>query len=147
MIKLDLSPDRRVLGQFAWVAAFAFPALAAYFTKGDASWYAVWAWNWTGPAVKWSAAVSVLQLVLSLAGLPQLTRAIYVGMMLVAWPIGFVVSHVLIALVYYAVMTPIALVFRATGRDTMGRRRDRATASYWHDRGAPRAASSYFKLY
>ncbi len=37
-------------------------------------------------------------------------RAVFVGMSYLAWPIGFVVSHVILALVYYLVFTPIGLV-------------------------------------
>ena len=37
----------------------------------------------------------------------------------------------LLALVYYLVMLPIALVMRAAGRDPMERGRDPARASYW----------------
>jgi hypothetical protein len=147
MIKLDLKPAQHILAQFAWLAAFAFPLVAAVFTRGDARVYEVWAWNWTGPVVLWLAALGALQLVLFLAGVHHLTHALYVVLMLVAVPIGFVISHVLIAFVFYVVMTPIGLVFRLTGRDAMSRRRDRGIASYWHDRGAPRPASSYFKLY
>jgi hypothetical protein len=147
MIKLDLRPERRVLGQFAWLATIAFPALAAYVTRGDARWYAFWTWHWNGSVVLWLAAIGVVQLAAFLAGVQQLTHALYVVLMLVAWPIGFVLSHVLIALVFYVVITPLALLFRLTGRDAMRRKLDRGAASYWHDRGAQRPASSYFKLY
>jgi hypothetical protein len=42
MLKLDLKPPPHVLGQFAKIAAVAFPVLAAFFTRGDAPWYAPW---------------------------------------------------------------------------------------------------------
>jgi len=66
---------------------------------------------------------------------------------LVAFPIGLVVSTVLIAAIFYVVITPIGLVFRVIGRDVMGKRLDPSKATYWHERGAPRPATSYFKLY
>lgn len=146
MLKLDLAPPRHVLAQFAWLAAFAMPTLVAFATRA-VPWYAVHAWNWNSAVVAWLAGIGAVQLVAFLAGVPHLTRALFVVLMVVAWPIGFVLSHVLMAGVFYLVMTPIGLVFRATGRDVMGRKLDRAKASYWHDRGAPRSASSYFKLY
>jgi hypothetical protein len=67
--------------------------------------------------------------------------------MLVAYPIGLVVSTVLIGVIFYALITPIGLVFRVIGRDVMGKRLDKSAATYWHVRGAPRPATSYFKLY
>ena len=53
----------------------------------------------------------------------------------------------LIGLIYYGVFTPMGLVMRMTGRDVLGKKLDPSLPSYWHERGAPRPASSYFKLY
>ncbi len=52
-------------------------------------------------------------------------------------PIGWAVSHALLALIYYLVLTPIGLVRRALGRDALDRRFDRSAPSYWteHDPG------------
>ena len=44
-------------------------------------------------------------------------------------------------------LTPIALVFRVTGRDVIGKQLDREAATYWRERSGDRRASSYFKLY
>jgi chromate transport protein ChrA len=147
MLKLNLRPAPDMLRQFAWVSLIALPLFAAFFTRGDARWFAPWAWQWTHPVVLGIAALGALQLVLMLAGVRQLSLAIYVVIMVVAWPIGFVVSNVLIAAIFYLLITPIGLIFRVTGRDMIGRRIDRSRASYWHDRGRARPASSYFKLY
>ena len=62
-------------------------------------------------------------------------------------PIGFILSHVLLAGVYYLVLTPIALFFRITGRDMIGKKLDKNAKSYWIERSGDRPAASYFKLY
>lgn len=147
MIKLDLHPAPRVLNQFAWIAAFALLLIAGFLTRGDAPWHAPWRWQLLHPAVLIAGAVGVLQLVLLLVGVRQPTRWLYVGAMVLAFPIGFLVSHVLIAAIYYLVITPIALVFRLMGRDVLGRRIDRSLPTYWHVRAATRKPDSYFKLY
>jgi hypothetical protein len=147
MIKLNLKPDDRILRQFAWVAAIGFPLIAAMFTKGDAAFWQIWRFDWTHPVVLSLGGLGIVQLAACLAGLRQLTQVLFVVMTLIAFPIGFVLSHVLIALIYYLVFTPMALVFKLIGRDAMQRRLDPSIASYWHDRGAPRPPSSYFKLY
>jgi hypothetical protein len=147
MIKLDLKPPDRVLRQFAWIAAIGFPLLAAIFTRGGISFWQPLSWNWTHPVVLALGGLGLLQLVLCLVGFRALTLPLYVVMTLIAFPIGFVLSHVLIALIYYLVFTPMALVFRLIGRDAMNRKLDPDMASYWHARGAPRPPSSYFKLY
>ena len=46
-------------------------------------------------------------------------------------PIGFVVSFVLLAVFYFLLLTPVALVFRLIGRDALRRRFDAAAPSYW----------------
>jgi hypothetical protein len=146
MIKLNLKPPTHVLRQFAWIAAFALPVLAAFFTS-PARWYQPWAWSWATPLVGWLALAGAAQLALLLIGVRHVTLVLYVVLMVVAFPIGFVVSHTLLAAIYYLVITPIGLFFRVTGRDVIGRRIERTKATYWHERGQPRPADSYFKLY
>jgi hypothetical protein len=48
-----------------------------------------------------------------------------------------VVSPVVLAVLYFAVMTPFGLMMRAFGRDPMRRRFEPATASYWIRREPP----------
>lgn len=141
MIKLQFRPEPRVLRQFAFLALIGLPAIAWLVLR------LCGAFTWTHPAILSAAGVAVLQLGLFLASIDVLTRALFVVIMVVAAPIGFVISHVFLAAIYYLVITPIGLVFRLIGRDAIGRRIDRNAATYWHDRGQPRPASSYFKLY
>jgi len=145
MLKIDLKPKEHVLAQFAWVALFGLPLIAGVVLKFCGLWS--WTTSWTHPAMLCTAAVGALQLVLFLAGLRAPTRWLFVVLMLVALPVGFVLSHALMMLVYYVVMTPMGLVFRLFGRDAMGRKFDRSKASYWHPRGPARDPASYFKLY
>jgi hypothetical protein len=147
MIKLDLNPAPRISRQFAWVAVVALPLLAGLFTKGAARWYQLSAWNWSHPAVLTVAVIAGVQLIACLAGFRWLTLGLYAVLSLVAFPIGFVLSHVLMAIIYYLVITPIGLLFRLIGRDPLGKRLDRNAATYWHERRAARPAASYFKLY
>ena len=146
-MKLNLKPDSRMLAQFAWTAFVAFPLLAALFTRGDARWYQVWAWQWSHPVVLAMLALGTVQLVLFLAGATALTRALFVVLTVVAYPIGFVLSHVLLGTIFYLVVTPIGLAFRLLGRDTMPRRPDGKLATYWRERGPQRPPADYFKLY
>ncbi|MBI5723973.1 MAG: hypothetical protein HZA50_08455 [Planctomycetes bacterium] len=74
-------------------------------------------------------------------------RAIYLGLMYLTWPIGWVVSHLMLAAVFFLIVTPIGLVLRLCRYDPMGRRLDRSAGSYWHARPPARDAASYFKQY
>jgi Saxitoxin biosynthesis operon protein SxtJ len=67
--------------------------------------------------------------------------------MAIAYPIGWVVSHVIIALVFYLLITPIGLMMRLLRRDPMNRAFDRSATTYWvpHDPSTP--AARYFKQF
>ncbi len=62
---------------------------------------------------------------------PPLRRPILVGWMYAALPIGWTVSHLMIAIVYFGIVTPIGLLSRLVRGDTLHRRPDRNARSYW----------------
>ncbi len=75
----------------------------------------------------WAAAALWTVLVLAAGGAiclcslisPAVTRILYLGLTLVAMPIGFVVSFVLLAIFYFLLLTPVAFIFRLIGRDVL----------------------------
>lgn len=91
----------------------------------------LWRSDWhAGHAVQVLAGISS---VLVLAGLilPAMLKPFYLVWMALAFTLGFVMTRVLLTLVFFLVVTPIGLVMRAFGRDPLHRRIDRSTASYW----------------
>ena len=54
---------------------------------------------------------------------PEWLRSIYVGWMVLAFPIGWTVSQVMLAVMFFGLFTPIGLVFRLIGRDPLQRAR------------------------
>lgn len=72
-------------------------------------------------------------------------RLLYVGLSYATYPIGFLVSSLVLVLIYYAVLTPIGLILRLCGHDALGRRFDPNIPSYWHQRPGPRSPASYFR--
>src|SRR6476660_6455966 len=86
----------------------------------------MWAWPaWHGRAGTASVILAVAGAVVGIAGLvqPSLVRWIYTAWMAVAFPIGWAVSRAMLAILFYLVITPIAVVFRMTGRDVLRLRR------------------------
>ncbi len=61
------------------------------------------------------------------------------------FPIGWLVSKILLAVVYWGVVTPIACVLRLRGRDSLGRQFDRQAASYWTRHERPADVARYFR--
>jgi hypothetical protein len=97
-----------------------------------------------------SIALAAIAVVVPVVGwaVPSFMRVVYVGLSYLAWPIGFVVSHVLLGAVYYLLVTPIGLIMRTVGYDPMHRRFDPEAPSYWVERdGGERDPHSYFRQF
>lgn len=78
---------------------------------------------------------------------PEALRLVYVGWMTACWPIGWLVSHVLLGIVYYGVVTPLGLIMRLIGRDPLDRKFDRQATTYWKERTKKRSPKSYFDTF
>ena len=137
MTDLNLRPSEQQLRQFAWISLLGFPLI---------SWVLIHLMLGLSLTVVLTVgAVGPVVLVLGLIN-PQLVWPVYVLLMLIALPIGFVVSAVLLRLIYYLLFTPIAFWFRLTGKDAMNRRFQPEADSYWTDH-AGRDLASYLRLY
>ena len=51
----------------------------------------------------------------------------------------------MLAVLFYGLFTPVALLFRLIGRDALSLRRRAGTASYWKPKPAAPAVRSYFR--
>lgn len=78
---------------------------------------------------------------------PALARRVRRFWMDAGEPIGWTVATALLAVIYFAVFTPIGLVLRAFGHDPMSRGFDRGRASYWVDRPGAPEARRYFRQF
>ncbi|MXZ71427.1 MAG: hypothetical protein F4Z04_07970 [Acidobacteria bacterium] len=104
-------------------------------------------WQFGAPSVAlgiWSAG-GVLAALYCLA--PTLRRPILVGWMYAALPIGWTVSHLMMAVVYFAVVTPIGLMSRVVRGDTLNREPDRSARSYWIERPRRRGTRRYLRQF
>ena len=59
-------------------------------------------------------------------------------------PIGWTISHVILSIVYYLVLTPTGLLLRLLGRDPLKKSPEQGAASYWIER-RQRDRASYFR--
>jgi hypothetical protein len=145
LVEIDFNPDAKTLRQFGLVAFIGFGALAAlaYYEKlvfafglGDAR---------VAVAVSLGA-LGLLALVLSVVA-PRANRFLYVGLSLLAFPIGFVLSYLIMGTLYFLVIGPIAVGLRLAGRDPMRRAHDPHAASYWTPVHRARDKERYFHQY
>ncbi|HEX5068649.1 MAG TPA: SxtJ family membrane protein [Vicinamibacterales bacterium] len=129
------APPEKMLRQFAGLSLVVFGGLAA--------------WRfWHGQTGVLTIGLAVAAGVIGITGLirPAAVRPIYTGWMIVAFPIGWTVSHIALGAVFYVVFTFVGLVFRLMGRDTLHLRRVQS-GSYWTSKHAVRAGEDYLRQY
>ena len=132
---LNLRPEARMLRQFAllWLLFFAGIGAFQWLSRGNSG-------------VAW-----MLAAIGGMAGLPGLIaprsiRWLYVACMVVSFPIGWVVSQAMLAILFYVIITPMALLFRLRGRDLL-LRRAAGQKSLWLSKSLPQDVRSYFRQY
>lgn len=70
---------------------------------------------------------------LLLWALPQITRPFYVGWYFAACCVGLVVANLMLAIVFFVLVTGLGLLMRAVGRRPVRKTFDRGAATYWQD--------------
>jgi hypothetical protein len=71
----------------------------------------------------------------------------YLGWMRLFFPLGFAVSHLVLILLYYGVVTPIAVMMRLVGYDPLRRKRDRRASTYWVEHRTGGDPSRYLRQF
>ena len=128
-------PNTKTLRQFAGLWLVVFGGLAL--------------WRlWHGQTGTWTTVLGVGAVVVGVTGLlvPAVVRPIYSGWMIAAFPIGWTVSKITLGGVFYIVFTPVGLVFRLFGRDSLLLRR-RQPASYWMAKPPAKSGEEYFRQF
>ena len=129
-------PSRKVLRQFAsaWLVFFLAWATHQGLARGRPQ-------LGLGLAVM-AVGVGVLGLIR-----PGAVRWLFVGWMVLAFPIGWLISQLTLIVMFYGMLTPIALFFRITGRDPLCRKQTPGVPSYWTAKEQPRDMRRYFRQY
>lgn len=137
VLEINWQPSRRELRQFAGIwFPLACAVLCMFLYKGTKSW-------------QWTAALASVGVILSVIAfiIPAVAQRLYVGWMIAAFPIGWTISHLLMGLIYYVLITPLGLLMRLFGRDSMGRKFQPERDSYWVPHEAPEDKQQYFRQY
>ena len=134
LVEIDWNPKSKQLRSFGKVALVAsiVIALLLYLLEGV--------------AIKWVLIIfsfGFIVFVISLISL-KLTKMIYLGMILLTLPIGYVVSFILLAAFYFLLLAPLGFIFRLIGRDLLNRKFEPSARSYWLSRQPPKGPEQYF---
>lgn len=129
---IQFQPPARLLRQFAGLWLLFFSALATLqMMRGHES---------------VALGLAALAITIGPLGLwrPAFMRPIYVGWMILVFPVGWVMTRVTLALLFYGLFTPMAWLFRLRGRDALDLRRRSDKESYWTSKPAPADVRRYF---
>ena len=133
---IQFDPPRKVLRQFAglWLLFFGGLGLWEILGRGrtEFGWF-----------------LALLAVTIGPLGLirPEWMRMIYVGWMVLAFPIGWTISQVILLAMFFGVFTPIGLAFRLFGRDPLHRTRRSGLDSYWEPKPVSTDLGRYFKQF
>lgn len=79
--------------------------------------------------------------------LPTAMRPAYVIWMGLAFPIGWLVSHLLLAALFFGLILPTGLLLKVFGYDALHRKLDPEAGTYWTARRQPDSAKRYFSQF
>ena len=108
VIVIDKNPSATNLRWFGIVVAAFFGVV------GGIVWYSTQ--SLTVPAVLWSVGVGIAVVYYTV---PPWRKAMYVGWMYLCFPLGWLMSHVILLATYYLVVTPIGVMLRLMGKDLL----------------------------
>jgi hypothetical protein len=126
LFQLNLNPSNKEL---RWFAGLWFPAFAGMIGL-------LVSHKLHAPAV--AQGIWSIGALLSLSGIayPSIIRSVYLSIMRLTFPIGWVLSHLVLIFTYFFVITPVGLVMRLF-HDPMQRKFMRPARSYWVPREQP----------
>jgi hypothetical protein len=145
MVELNLRPETRQLRQFGWIALAAFGVIGAVVLfRGGLLGISFGAAARPIAFALWT--LGVLSGLLSLVW-PEGNRPLFVALGVLTFPIGWVLSHVVLAVVFFGVLTPVGLLFRLFGRDPLERAFRPEMKSYWVDLPEVKDDGEYFRQF
>lgn len=132
---LPLKTTPRMLRQFsgAWLVAFASLAGHRALIRHD-------------PGVAMVLGAIALLGLIGLAR-PTLMRWLFIGATVITFPIGWVISQLVLLLMFLLVITPVALFMRLRKRDILQLKRPPDNVSLWKQRPERTEPSRYLKQY
>ncbi|MDH3626368.1 MAG: hypothetical protein OEV00_06435 [Acidobacteriota bacterium] len=146
LIDIDWRPDRKKLREFGFVGAGACLLLVGQLLwKQKLLFWGIAADNVSSVAIGLGLG-SLLFLLLAFA-FPPILRPIYLVLTIVTLPIGFVISHVVMALIFYLVFGALGIFFRVIRRDSLRRAYDPDAKSYWIPRTPIENPERYFRQF
>jgi hypothetical protein len=130
LVKMNWHPSTRILRQFGMLV---LPLVCGLFALKTHH-------------INIAGGLAVMAFTVGLAR-PQWLRGLFVGLTLVTFPVGWLVSYAILTLLFFAVFVPAAAIMKLIGHDPMARKLDRKAKSYWIVRKGKSEISRYFRQF
>lgn len=152
LIQINWRPESQTLRQFGCIAALALPAIAWSATTHTALASALF----RGGPLHWDAgnlsAIAFAALVGGACALlawlrPKWLHGPFVALSIMTAPIGWIVSEILLAGMFFGVFLPVGLALRLSRRHPLQWRFEQQRATYWEPKTCSRNPDRYFKQY
>ena len=131
---LPKNPSAKILRQFAaaWLVFFGLIAARQYFHYHHQ---------------QAGITVAAIAIVFGISGLikPTIVKWIFVSWMTLAFPIGWLISQIVLALMVFLILTPMASLLRLKGRDPLLRKPPANRSTFWLAKQTPADVRSYFR--
>ncbi len=136
IIEINRNPTRREL--------LIFGVLLGLFTGLLGSWTY---FRWNSSAVAWGLWIGGGIITLLYLAVPSLRRVFYLMWVYVSFPIGWTVSHTILAILYYGILTPTGLIMRLFGFDFMSGSLRSGHDPYWEKYYPAANSKRYFRKF
>lgn len=135
MITINKHPQAKELSQFGviWLPALLLLVIVLV--------------TWRLDSLAWTVVLTATMGLSIALGLlqPMVLKPVFVGLQYLTWPIGLVVSYLLLAVVYFVLITPLGFLLRLFGYDPMRRRMPFGTM--WQARQPVVEQAGYFRQF
>jgi hypothetical protein len=120
MITIDYRPAARQIRSFAriWLPLFVVALGGMLWWRTGRFTPTVWVWA-VGGAISLATLASF-----------QVARLVFVGLVVITYPIGLIVSNLVLGAMFFLVFTPLGILMRLFGRDALALRA-RKRPSHW----------------
>ncbi len=136
MIDLDINPDCKKLRSFAWVSTFVFAVVAFMLHRDESG-------KWIQIVAASFACYSFFCAMIS----PGLVRPLYVILTVLAFPIGWISSNIILMLLYYGMILPVGVLLRFFGKDPVDKRFKDGAISSWVPKKQDLDRKRYYNQY
>ncbi len=131
LIEINYHPTVSQLRQFGVICLIGLPLLG-------------WVW---GAGMSTLVILAVIGLVLAAVGavMPAVLRPIFLGLTIIASPIGMLIGELAMLMIYFGLFLPMGLFFRIVGRDALHLKINKSGNTYWQPKKTPEDVAAYYR--